>query len=193
MPLRAIIFSVLFLLFAWKCSQNYPPQPKQRSYFRIDLPPHSFDFDTAPCNFIFRKNSLAKIGLRKEKCWFNIEYPFINCKIHLTIYPIGNDKELASLIEESKKLVYKHAAKVSAIEENYITDTLVKKKGIKFYIKGESASFIQFFFIYEKNFFRGAVYFETSPNYDSLLPLINYINLDVDTFIYSLRLLRSRD
>jgi len=55
-------------------------------------------------------------------------------------------------------------------------------------LKGNVASQSQFYVTDStRHFLSGALYFETKPNYDSILPAINYIQKDMMHLIESLR------
>jgi len=165
------------------CGWGDTPMPRQRSYFRIDVPPHTFAPTHIPCNAIAKINTSAKISIRKEG-WFNIEYPGLNATIHCTCLKINDNNSLKNYISETRELAYKHTIKASDINEESIENPNGNVWGVKYIFKGNSASFLQFFITDKKNYFmRGALYFNAPPNYDSLSPLIKYIERDIDTLI----------
>ena len=77
--------------------------------------------------------------------------------------------------EDTRKLVYKHAAKADAIDPYFINPS-ENVSGMIYEIGGNAASSIQFFVSDSTNhFIRGALYFNCSPNADSLAPVIQFI------------------
>jgi len=56
--------------------------------------------------------------------------------------------------------------------------------GVFFRVGGNSATAKQFFMSdTTKNFFRGALYFDVTPNADSLRPVIDFLQKDIDHLI----------
>ncbi len=55
-------------------------------------------------------------------------------------------------------------------------------------VEGDAASSTQFYVTDSTtHFLSGSVYFKTKPNYDSILPAIEYLNKDVQRLIETLR------
>jgi gliding motility-associated lipoprotein GldD len=53
-------------------------------------------------------------------------------------------------------------------------------KGLIYSVGGNAASDKQFILTdYKHQFIRGAIYFATTPNYDSLKPAINFVDKDI--------------
>jgi gliding motility-associated lipoprotein GldD len=179
-----ILLFVVFLLGITACSHNYSPKPN--GYMRIDFPekaytkfngtfPYSFEY---PVYGVITRDSQANA----EPFWINIEFPQYKGKIHLSYKPLNNN--LAGYIEDTRKLAYKHSSKADAIDEILLTNDTTKVYGILYNIKGNTASSIQFFVTDSiRNFIRGALYFSSQPNKDSLAPSIAFFKKDVERFI----------
>lgn len=167
---------VLFI----SCKQDYTPKP--RGYFRIDLPEKEYKTtpDALPYRFEAPKQSLL-VNNRKahqEMYWINIEYPQYKATVHLSYKEVKNN--IDNYINDSRGFVYKHTIKADAISEDVFADADKKVYGILYNIKGDAASNTQFFLTDStKNFLRGALYFNVSPNKDSLAPVLEYINSDI--------------
>jgi gliding motility-associated lipoprotein GldD len=164
--------------------------PKPRGYIRITLPAHEYVYYRSGCPFEFKYSSQAQVspkpGVPEEKCWLNINYPKFNATIHLSYKPV--EKNLPVLIEESRNLVYKHTIKANDINELLIKHPENHVYGIKYVLKGDVASYLQFYATDSTNhFIRGALYFNYQSDYDSLSPVIQYIQQDIDTFLNTLR------
>ena len=168
------------------CKEKNTPKP--RGFFRIDLPekefkklslnyPYSFDYPT--CALI--KEDKSKKG---QKYWLNIEYPEINGIIHISYLAINNNFD--QIIEDTRKLAYKHSIKADAINEKVFMRPEKDVYGILYEIKGNAASSVQFFLTDSVNhYLRGALYFNTEPNKDSLAPVINFVKEDIKILIES--------
>lgn len=86
------------------------------------------------------------------------------------------DDNLRELLIESEKLVFKHISRVAKISSNDYINDQYKVFGTLHDITGNAASQIQFHITDSRdNFIKGALYFNTKPNYDSLLPAIQHL------------------
>lgn len=181
----AIIAIILVTSFA--CRQHHSPKP--RGYFRIDFPKRSYQsFDsTFPYKFEYPKYARVSIdsSLNSENYWCNVEFPEFNGQIHMSYKDINNN--FYELIEDSRKLAYKHTIKADAINERLFEDQTKQVIGILYDIKGDAASPIQFFATDSvHHFLRGSLYFNTLPNKDSLAPVIDFVKEDIVHLIESL-------
>lgn len=187
-----LIFSISFMEMSCRPTVNVP---KERGYFRVDFPEKSYrKFDSAnyPYSFDYPVYShIAKdtdlMANEKEPYWIDIEIPDLNATIYLTYKKFNGPEDLDRLIAESYKLTYAHDKKA-----DYISDTTQIKSshgltGIVYKVGGDAASAYQFFANDDKsNFLRGALYFNASPNADSLRPAIEFLKKDMDTLIETL-------
>ncbi|WPP48591.1 gliding motility lipoprotein GldD [Catalinimonas niigatensis] len=164
------------------CSSDYVPKPK--GYNRINLPPHDYVnlSDTLPYQFEFSK--YAEIhedtSYNAEPYWLNVYYPQHQANIQLTYKDIDDSEEkLETLLEDSYRLTANHQVKAAAIEER-ILGTPSGKRALIAELKGEVPSQFQFYITDStKHFLRGALYFRTATQNDSLAPVIEYIKLDM--------------
>ena len=185
--------SFLFLLglvtLLASCDETYYPKPK--GYLRIDLPKKEYvRFDTT-FPYSFEYPVYAKITPDKnedaEPYWINMEFPRFKGRIYLSYKKVDND--LNKFIEDSRKLAMKHIPKASAIEQKAYINPDAKVYGLTYIISGtDAASPFQFYLTDSTdNFLRGALYFNTIPNNDSLAPVINFIEEDIQHLIESFR------
>lgn len=183
---RILIVTVICLL-AVACGKK--PTPKPYEYFRIDLPPHQYrTIDSLP-DIHFRISAFARISDYDggDVTGYNIDYPSLNGRIHLTYMPLNLDSFIL-VTEDSRRLAYKHTIKANSIIENYYENDTTKVYGILFKISGNAASPVQFFITDSaRNFLRGALYFNNLPNYDSIVPVADYVQQDIERLIESMR------
>ena len=101
--------------------------------------------------------------------------------------PVKNN--LDSLIESSRKFVDKHISKASSIKEKSYENIDNNIYSIVYNIKGNEVASPYQFFATDKNnhFLRGALYFNMQPNNDSLAPVIEFIEKDIDHLINTLK------
>ena len=189
MKTQSLIYSAIIVcILITGCDE--PSIPHQRGYLRIELPAHTYsEFNPADCPFRFEISALAEAvrdtnGLA-ESCWWFINYPKLNGKIYISYKPVAND--LNRFTEDAHTLVYKHTQRANAINENLISNEF-HASGILYEIGGDAASSIQFYMTDSaKHFLRGALYFNTAPNSDSLAPSIQYIHADIVHMLATLR------
>jgi len=175
---KAIPFILLcIILFCSSCRKNYIPKP--HGYFRIDFPEKEYKSYESSYPYLFDYPQYTKIvDYNKDSAWINIIYPENNAIIHLTYKVINNN--IANYLEETRNFVYKHTLKADAISETPFLNYEKKVYGMLYDIKGNAASSINFFVTdSSSNFLRGALYFNTSPNKDSLAPVVDFIRSDI--------------
>lgn len=177
---------ILFLLgwmtlfFVPSCKHHSTPKP--RGYFRIAFPKHKYKTLENIYPYTFQVPEYVKVVVDKhpnaEPYWINLDYPDFNGKIHISYKKIEDN--LNMVLEDSRKLAYKHSIKADAIGEKFFMEPEKKVYGILYDIKGDAASSVQFFLTDSiKNFLRGSLYFNAVPNKDSLGPVISFVKEDI--------------
>lgn len=185
-----LIVLILIITIISSCNNDdYTPKP--RAYFRINLPQKSYQkFDTIfPYSFEYPTYAIIKRDNKSnaEKFWINIQFPEYKAIIHITYKPVKNN--LDSLIESSRKFVDKHISKASSIKEKSYENIDNNIYSFVYNIKGNEVASPYQFFATDKNkhFLRGALYFNMQPNNDSLAPVIEFIEKDIDHLINTLK------
>ena len=140
----------------------------------------------APFSFSYPRYAmvLPDTSPNAEPWWYNLVFPSFDGTIYLSYkYVRGN---LPDYIEDSRTLAYKHSIKAEAIDESLISRPDVPLYGIIYDLKGNTASSLQFFLTdSSKHFLRGSLYFNTSPNKESLAPVIRFLRKDLEVLIES--------
>lgn len=180
---------VVFLLLVvglQACKEKSHPRPK--GYFRVDLPTHEYSrFDSAAFPYSFDLSQSAQIITREEqgeKFWIDLNYPLLNANIYCSYKPIHAN--LFELSEDTRNIVYKHAVRADAIAELPYENSDKKVYAILYELSGNAASPYQFVITDStKHFFRAALYFESTPNKDSIAPMAKYIEQDIVRIIES--------
>jgi gliding motility-associated lipoprotein GldD len=102
-----------------------------------------------------------------EPCWINIDFPEFRGRLHISYKRV--DDNLVELMEDTRKLAFRHTVKADAIDERMFINEKDKVYGVMYELKGNTASAIQFFLTdSSSHFFRAALYFNVQPNKDSL-------------------------
>ena len=177
---KYFVIFVLFLIVLPGCNRSYTPKP--RGYLRIDFKEKEYTQFDSTCPYRFEYPVYAQIVMdmkaRTEPCWLNIEFPAYNGTIHISYKEVRGD--LDKFVEDSRNLAYKHTIKADAIRETVYSDTGRNVHGILYDIKGNAASNLQFFLTDSiAHFLRGSLYFNVTPDKDSLAPVINYFKEDI--------------
>lgn len=182
MRLSYIIFILIWsftLLFS--CRHSSPPKP--RGYFRIELPPKTYSIVDTILPYSFELPQYARLDIQKinpeEPPRVNLNFPRFDARLYLS-YKTVNSNNLYQLLEDNRKLAFKHSIKAEAINERLYSNPDEKVYGELFEIKGNAASPLQFFVTDStRHFLRGSLYFGSIPNKDSLAPVIDYLSEDV--------------
>ncbi len=124
---RIIILSVLVVFSFLPISCKEKAMPKPKGYFRIELPEKKYEVwnENYPFSFEYLKGALVVKDKSRlaEKYWLNIEYPKYNATLHLSYKDVREN--LDKYLEDSHRLVYKHAIKADAIDGSGISDSLM--------------------------------------------------------------------
>lgn len=193
-----IAFGVLFLLLMACGSDGGSGSvgPKPRMYPKVDLPDHQFILldKTLDCGFSFKRSVNSEVVERsrffdqelENNCWFDLNYPTLNATVHFTYHPIHENKDYASLTNESFRMAYEHSSIASSIQEFPVMKN-GQEQGMVFKLKGPVASPYQFYLTDTiHHFLRGSLYFNSHPNPDSIAPLLRHLWVDMDTLIQSI-------
>jgi gliding motility-associated lipoprotein GldD len=183
-----LCYFVFFSTIIFACSNPDYYTPKPRGYYNIEFPKKVYQRFNADCPYTFDFPIYATVSSDLEQgageCWKNLNYLSFNARLHLTYYPINSKKEFIGLVEDARTLVFKHTVKASSIDQKLINFPDKKVYGIYYAIEGNTASSIQFFLTDSlKHYFRGALYFNERPQYDSIAPVLKFIKQDVEVMI----------
>jgi gliding motility-associated lipoprotein GldD len=191
--MKQIITAIFLLSTLLSCSgkseQAYAPKPK--GYNRIALPPHNYQGlkEDHPYYFEYSKSAviLPDTFAEAEPHWIFIYYPKLKANIQLTYKKVGNKEErLKDFIDDAYKLAGKHQIRASSIKEK-ITPYKSGHTVTIFKLEGDVPSPYQFFTTDSTvHFLRGAIYFPTATSNDSLAPVIDYLQKDMEHLINTL-------
>lgn len=182
MKVMGWLLAFISLIAINACQSEYQPKPK--GYNRLVLPEPSYQSmpDSLPYAFEYSKHArlLKDTSWVREKHWVEISYPALKATVHITYKQLNNSTELLKeYLNDAYTLTAKHQIKAYAIEES-ITTTPSGKTAVIAEIDGEVPSQFQFTLTdSSRNFLRGALYFNTKVQNDSLRPAIDYVKKDV--------------
>lgn len=185
---RHILLLFLFVSIISCKPEVYTPKP--RGYFQISLPKHNYQqFDSSGFPYKFEYPTYGNIlsnpkffGEAPENpYWINIDFPDIGGKIYFSYKPVGPNYPLYQLKEDVYQMTYAaHTKKAEYIYDHAINDPARAVYGNLYYVTGDAASAYQFYATDSVNhFIRGALYFDTAPNADSLKPAYEFLAEDI--------------
>ncbi len=179
-PSFCFLIILSFVIGGCSSSEYYP---KPRGYNRIVTPKHVYVAlpDSLPYYFEYSTHAqiLKDSSWMAEKYWIDLYYPYFKANIQITYKPVQNSNELLrEYFDDARLLTSKHQIKAYSIEEMPIT-TKNGKTAVIASLQGEVPTQFQFFTTDSTNhFLRGALYFRTATQNDSLAPVIDYIRQD---------------
>jgi len=182
---------ILFLLFS--CNSDYVPKPT--GYFKIDFPEKKYQqFNQPDYPYTFEYPTYAHVlkdttffdSATENPWWINIDFPQFSARIYLSYKIIGQYK-LDSLLNDAFNLTNKHSIKATYIDDS-IMNVADNVHGEFFKVEGNVATGNQFFLTDStKHFIRGALYFDATPNEDSLKPVNQFLAEDMKHLISTFR------
>jgi gliding motility-associated lipoprotein GldD len=118
--------------------------------------------------------------------WININFPQFNGRIYISYKDIGTN-DFTKLVNDAYNMTYKHTTKATEINDSAM-HTANGVGGVYFSVGGNAATARQFFVTDStKHFLRGALYFDASPNEDSLGIVNNFLEEDMKHLINTFR------
>tara|TARA_B100000029_G_scaffold290353_1_gene283955 strand:- start:1075 stop:1653 length:579 start_codon:yes stop_codon:yes gene_type:complete len=185
--MRFLIYLCCIIFFG---CDNYL-MPKQSAYLRLDysLPEYKV-IDSNQFPFIFETNNIlsnvSEIAFDNESIDFIIKYDELNGQINLQYQKLDSKEKLDTYILDLKKTIETHSIMANSVRiKDYVSEKN-KIYGRIFDLSGNVASPYQFYLTDNRsNIIAGFVYFNIKPNYDSILPAINYIENDIINLIES--------
>lgn len=185
--MRNYIF-IIFIVF-FSCENYF--LPKESAYLRLDYPKPEYELiDDKEFPFFFEANSrlseISDIDINLESIDFIINYNQLNAQINFQYKNVNSKEKLNAYILDLKTAIETHSMMANSVK---IKDYSLKEKNIFgriFDLSGSVASPYQFYLTDSiNNIISGFVYFNIKPNYDSILPAINYIENDIIYLIES--------
>lgn len=191
------LFPFFFLLLS--CGGgDYTPKPT--AYLRIDMPEHqyastldsSFLVPHSSLPFVFEVNRLAELSEKEAprgEVWLDIKYPQWDGVVFLTYKRLTSSDDLRGQTDTSLRLLEKHYQFASGVEEQHYEDPLRRVYGATYRLGGPRVASTYQFWLTDSssNFMRGALYINHAPNNDSLAPVLEYLQADLDHLIETLR------
>jgi gliding motility-associated lipoprotein GldD len=169
---------------------------KKRGYYRIDFPEKAYQtFDKPGYPYRFEYPVYAQVlkdstffDVKAEDWWINIDFPSFNGRIYISYKPIGVQHAFDSLVNDGYRMAYQQHVDVASAIDDSVMLTPHGAGGIYFSLGGNTATANQFFLTdTTRHFLRGALYFDATPNADSLGIVNDFLKKDLLHLINSLQ------
>ena len=200
--------SLLIIIVLISCNSDY--SHKKKGYYKISLPSHQYrQFSNPAFPYAFEYPVYANIiqdttffDLRPENdYWLNIDFPSMHARIFLSYKIVGGKAVFKKRQSDGS---YKDSVGINHFDlmvndafnltnkndviATSITDSLMHTPngitGLYFKVGGNAATARQFFLTDTvKHFLRGALYFDATPNADSLKPVQDFLHKDIEHLI----------
>jgi gliding motility-associated lipoprotein GldD len=205
-------FAVIVLAIMAACNSPYTSKPK--GYYKIDFPEHKYvKFEQPGFPYTFEYPVYANIVqdstyfdyTPENPYWRNIDFKQFNCKLFMSYKVIGGKaiyrKQLPGgkfkdstginifdkMVDDAFNLTYKNDVVATKIDDSLL-HTPNGVSGVFFKVRGNAATAKQFFLSdTTRNFIRGALYFYATPNADSLAPVQQFLQKDLEHLINTFR------
>ena len=205
-----VFLAAIFIIMA--CNSDY--SSRKKGYFHIPLPahnyqafnkpgfPYSFEY---PVYAVIVKDSTYFDDNPESPYWINVDFPQFGARIFLSYKKIGDNalykvkqangsykdslavNRFDKMVNDAFNLTNKNESVASFIKDS-LFHTRKGITGIMFRVGGNAATASQFFLSdTTTNFIRGALYFDTTPNADSLRPVQDFLQADINHLINSFR------
>jgi gliding motility-associated lipoprotein GldD len=190
---RTLIFLIFFAALVFSC--NSPYAYKKKGYFKIDFPekkyqvfdepgyPYRFEY---PVYAVITRDSSFFGEATENPWWINIDVPRFGGRIYISYKEVKNNFD--SLVNDGYKMAYKQHTEIATSIVDSPVVTRNKVEGVFFTLGGNTATANQFFLTDSTHhFLRGALYFDATPNEDSLRIVNDYLKEDLQHLINTLQ------
>jgi len=151
---------------------------KPHAELRLRYPAPNYSDTQLDCPFTFKQNEIAQVLMNKN-CGLKVAYPNLKATVFLTYNETNKQKVELQLREAARKALNHQIKALNIPQRNYVNPDK-NTYGTFYEINGNAASHAQFHLTDSvKHFVTAALYFETKPNFDSLLPAIEYVREDM--------------
>lgn len=124
-----------------------------------------------------------------DEVWLDINYPQWNGVVFLTYKRIRSLDDLRGQIDTSARLLEKHYQVASGVDEHRFDSDDGTVHAVTWHLLGAKVASTYQFYATDSvsNFLRGGLFLNQTPNNDSLAPVLEYIQADIDHLIETLR------
>lgn len=192
---RYLAVIAVCLLFAACRPETYTPKP--RGYYRVVFPEHkyqAFNKPEYPYSFEYpvyaniEKDTVFFDTKPENPYWINMNIPSLGGSIYISYKEISAQQPLQKLLDDSYRMSFFHTKRADYINDPGFHNEANHVYGIFYDVGGNAASAYQFYATDSvKHFLRGALYFDVTPNADSLRPINDFLKVDMEHMLETLK------
>ena len=205
---KTALLGLLLSLFVISCNSTYTS--KRKAYHFIELPEHQYQTFNKP-NFPYQfeypiygtimQDSTYFDEAPENEYWINVDFPQYRARLFMSYKIIGGKatykiksgegkyrdsigiNQFDLMVNDAFNLTNKNNVIASAIKDSLIA-TPKGIGGVFFTVSGNAATASQFFLSdTTRHFIRGALYFDATPNADSIKPVQDFLQKDIEHLI----------
>jgi gliding motility-associated lipoprotein GldD len=145
-------------------------------------------FQQADCPFTFQFPKYAEVQKKEDHpCWFDLSMPVFKARLHCSYLPVKDRAAFDDMVNDT----YTIAGKINE-RSNYMEESRIQNAngagGLMLKFTGPAASPLHFFLTdTTRHFFKASLYFEAKVKPDSLAPIIEFVESDINKMIDSFR------
>lgn len=180
-----VIYTLLLFVILIACSDK-KPVPKPPTYLEVNMPDRSYALFKDSCEYSYEKPAYFDVlEVKGSECNRDISFGKLDGTLHLSV--IDMDTSLATYVNYAIDKVGEHKIKATSILDTNIIRPDDNVYGTFFELQGNVASPFQFYLTDSTDrFYSGVVYFNSRPNYDSILPTLKFVKKDLLHFMNTL-------
>jgi hypothetical protein len=183
------IFLIAYLILFGACTKESVPKPE--GYPRLEPEYAGYTLVDIYSMFSFLMSSQAEIEPVEQDSlrgiWFNIHYKDLQARVYCSYFT--EEKKNFPLVEEDmNRFIFSHIERAEAMNVSEFHNPQDQVFGQIYRLQGNVPSPVQFVITDSiASFVKGSLYFDTPMNRDSLAPVINYIDQDIEILMESFR------
>ncbi len=192
--IRKILCIFISVFVISSCNSNYTVG-KKKGYFRIDFPEKQYrQFEMPGYPYTFEYPAYARVvkdsTFFDEKAgdwWINIDIPQFAGRIYVSYKEVHSRTQFDSLVNDAYKMATEKHIDISTGIEPVLIKTPKGVSGLYYSLGGNTATANQFYLTDTiRHFLRGALYFDATPNEDSLSIVNDFLKKDLEHLINTL-------
>lgn len=170
--------------------------PKPRGYYHIELPEHQYQaFDNPDYPYTFEYPVYGKVvrdtaffdAKPENPYWINIDIPSLSGRIYISYKQISGPQSLEKLLSDAHFMSYYHTKRADYLQDGSFRNEY-GVTGLTYHWGGDAASSYQFIATDSiQHFIRGALYFDATPNADSIKPVADFLQKDIEHMLKTMR------
>jgi gliding motility-associated lipoprotein GldD len=182
--MKKTIFALLALLLLACGEEHLIPKPP--TYLKLELPGHQYESYVDSCGYSFDLPTIYTVEKApttdENLCHRRIQLGALNGTVYFRYWDMT--QPLSFYVNNANDEIDRHKGKALEITDNRILRFSERVFGALFQLDGDVATPFQFYLTDStERFVYGEVLFNSSPNYDSIKPSLNYLKKDLEQLL----------